>query len=681
MSLRSILIGFIFAMLVACGGHFNDVYMGQTYMVGNFLPISIIGFLVVLVLVLGPLLFWIRPRLSLNARELAIIVALPLAVSVVPGSGFLRTFTSVMVLPRHYEQLTPSWQRNEVLSYVPDNLLAAPPAEEDVEDVLGKFLQGMGTMDRRIELSDIPWQAWSEPLSFWIPLFLTLMIALVGLSLVLHRQWTSHEHLVYPVAEFVGLLTGKGEGRAFPAVVRNRLFWYGFAPVLLIHLVNGLNAWRPEFISIPHELDIGPLRELFPRLAAAEGSWGLFNIRVYFAVVAFSFFLPSDITLSLGLANPLAVLFSAAMITYGISMSDSWIADGEMQGLMFGAYAAMFIMILFSGRSYYRRVLQAAVGRPGAGADLEPSAVWGCRVFLLAAIAAIVMMTGMGLAWPYAILTALGLIIMFVVMSRICAETGLFFIQPGWQPVGVLLGLGGAAALGPRILAVAALVCLVISIDPREAMMPFVVNALRIAENAGVKRGRLAVIMTFVLAVGLVAGLVTVLWLQYDRGVGLEDSWATWSVPTMGFNLVDTQILGMRADGVMDQVEAATWIQRLRLIQPNNRFVAFLATGFLLFAICAFLRIRFPGWPLHPVLFLVWFVYPLRCFSWSFFIGWMVKSLVVKFGGGSVYQQFKPSMVGLIAGDLVGGLVFMVVGAVYYFVTGFAPSSFSIFPG
>lgn len=38
-------------------------------------------------------------------------------------------------------------------------------------------------------------------------------------------------------------------------------------------------------------------------------------------------------------------------------------------------------------------------------------------------------------------------------------------------------------------------------------------------------------------------------------------------------------------------------------------------------------------------------------------------------------------MVGMVAGDLLGGLVFMVAGMLYYLHTGFPPVKYWIFPG
>ncbi|MBN1669574.1 MAG: hypothetical protein JXR37_00975 [Kiritimatiellae bacterium] len=679
MSIRALLIGFALALFIALGGHFNDAYMQQTFIVGNFFPIFVVGILVVVVLVVNPLLCRVRRNWRLSSAELAVVVALPFAACVVPSSGFLRTFTSALVMPAHYEKSDFSWQKNEVLSYVPDGLLVRPgPENEDV--VLGGFLRGMAKEGEHISLARVPWRAWLPALLRWVPLFAVLMIGLTGLALVFHRQWSTHEHLVYPVAEFVRLLFGEEGQQPAPVITRTRLFWYGLLAVFGIHVINGLHAWFPAFIQFPTEIDLSPLRELMPGLASAPMSGGLFQASVFFSVVAFAYFLPSDITLSLGLTNLVAAAFGATLITYGVKMTSSYMGVGEIQGLLFGAYLAVFVMILVTGRAYYRRTLLSAVGlRPGG--DVDRSAVWGLRVFLAMALVGTLMMVGLGLPWPFAVVVVLLVTLMFAAMSRICAETGLFFIQPYWQATAVLLGLAGAHALGPRIMAVLAMACVVLTIDPREAMMPFVANALRVAENHGVPRGRVAAAMGLTFLLCLVGGLVTVLWLQYDRGAWLGDSWATQNVPKMGFELVDQQIQTMQADGVLAESVGMTLGHRILAVRPDKRFVTWLLVGFGLFVSFAFLRIRFAKWPFHPIIFLVWMTYPIAKIGTSFLIGWAVKALVVRLGGGRTYRNVRPFMVGMIAGDLLGGLLWMIVGALYYAVKGFPPVKFSIFPG
>jgi len=678
MTARSILIGIVVAAIVAVGGHFNDVYMwGQTYMVGNLFPISVIGLLVVLVLAVNPVLRRLKNSWGFSPAEFVIMVALPFAVCVVPGSGFLRTFTPSLALPAHYERLIPSWEYNDVLSYAPPQLL--PAAGENTERVTGDFLRGMRGETGHIAFGDVPWNEWLGPLALWIPLFLCMMLGLVGLSLVLHRQWSRHEHLSYPIAEFVGELTGAVPGSSGRAVTGFRLFWYGFAALFLLHLVNGIQAWHPGFIQIPHHIDLNPLRELFPRFAAAPESWYVFYGTIFFSVAAFGYFLPSDVTLSLGLAPLVAALAGMGIMTFGLTVHNSRTMPDEALGMRFGGYLGMAIFILYAGRSYYARVLLTSLGLRSRG-ELSSHSVWGCRVFLVSAVVVSWLMTLMGLPWPVALGAFVLFVILFTGMARICAETGFFFVTPEWLPVSVIAGFVGVTSLGPGTIAALCLISVVLAVDPREAMMPFVVNSLRMAEKANIPRGRLALMMSGLLVVGLLAGLVTVIWLQYDRGVGLSDWWATQWVPKMTFDCVDVHVQQMKADGVLERAVSMTPGERVAAVTPKTSFLVYTSIGLGLFGACMFLRLRFSRWPFHPVLFLVWFTWNAGVFSWSFLLGWIIKSIVLKFGGAEAYQKAKPLMMGIIAGEMAAGLLFMVVGAIYYQRTGFGPKPFFIFP-
>jgi hypothetical protein len=80
-------------------------------------------------------------------------------------------------------------------------------------------------------------------------------------------------------------------------------------------------------------------------------------------------------------------------------------------------------------------------------------------------------------------------------------------------------------------------------------------------------------------------------------------------------------------------------------------------------------------------MFLVWASWGLQVLCHSFLVGWSIKLLVTRLGGAQTYRNLKPLMVGVIAGDLISGLSFMVIGASYYGLTGLIPKLFRILPG
>ena len=65
------------------------------------------------------------------------------------------------------------------------------------------FVQGLGVGTKGISFRQIPWYAWTGTLLyFWLPLILAFSLAVIGLALVVHRQWSDHEHLPYPIVTF-----------------------------------------------------------------------------------------------------------------------------------------------------------------------------------------------------------------------------------------------------------------------------------------------------------------------------------------------------------------------------------------------------------------------------------------------------------------------------------------------
>jgi hypothetical protein len=92
------------------------------------------------------------------------------------------------------------------------------------------------------------------------------------------------------------------------------------------------------------------------------------------------------------------------------------------------------------------------------------------------------------------------------------------------------------------------------------------------------------------------------------------------------------------------------------------------------------MRLRFTWWPLHPLMFVTWASTPLRLMWFSYLIGWLVKQLIMKYGGVNLYNRAKPVMMGLIVGDLFGALVPNLFGAAYYLITNEQPLQYRILP-
>ena len=73
-----------------------------------------------------------------------------------------------------------------------------------------------------------------------------------------------------------------------------------------------------------------------------------------------------------------------------------------------------------------------------------------------------------------------------------------------------------------------------------------------------------------------------------------------------------------------------------------------------------FLRTRFLFWPFHPAGYALAVSFAIDYFWFPFFLSWLCKSLILRFGKIRGYQRAVPFFLGLILGDFVMGGLWMV---------------------
>jgi len=378
------------------------------------------------------------------------------------------------------------------------------------------------------------------------------------------------------------------------------------------------------------------------------------------------------VSFSLGISN---ILWSAVfLVTYSLNipMQGGYLEGGGRGHLLFGAFLGMGLILLYVGRRYYATVLLNAFWIPTAD-RLHRGIVWACRAALLAGAGMVgLLMLMIGLHWLLAVLFVLLTGLMFLVIARISAESGLFFVQPYWHPVGILLGLFGFVALGPQALLVLGLLCSVFTIDPRICLMPLAANALRLSEPRAVRPGRLGRWMIVAVLLALVFGTLFTIYVQYNEG-GTKYSWAK-STSSYHFNLLISN-LG-RAGGMVQPGQGFLPGK----IDPDPLFLWAAGAGLLLVLLTSALRLRFTWWPIHPVLFLVWGTFPMLHLAASFLVGWLIKVLVTRLGGSHAYRRGKALFVGAVAGEFVAGIFWSGMGLLYFLKFGQPGAEFKIHP-
>jgi hypothetical protein len=617
------------------------------------------------------------PRAVFRPAELAVMAALALAVCGWPGSNFMRFFTTGLAMPNHILKTQASWQAADVMSYLPPGkgvLLADGKPHPVAVDLL---IQGSS---HPLGFADLPWGAWWPTLRLWLGFALCMSVGALFMALIVHPQWSRRELLAYPIARFFGEATEAGEGSRWPRIAQSRLFWLGFGALLVLHLINGLSAWFPAVISVPLRFDFSPLRQVFPRAAQVPGANNVFLFTLFPTVVAFTYFLSLEVSFSLGMVGFVSLGLGAVLIGQGIAFTGAGYAPGAFSLMGFGGYLATTAMLLYVGRRHYRNALASAFG--GRRLDETPAYTpWAVRGLLLCAALGVVLLHGAGLDWFFGIL-AVGLVFMlFLVVSRIYAETGALMVQAVCNPASMVLALFGPVAVGPTAYLIVALMSVLVATDARETWMAYFVHGLRLTDTpAGAPPRRIAPLLLVMLVAGLVVALAVTFRIQYNHGVNQSDRWGVEWLPAMPFNTATAMISDLQAHGELAAACAQKGLARLAAWRPEPGAWLWVTTGAALVFGCSVARLRLPWWPLHPVLFLVWGTWAGNRITISCFLGWLIKLAVVRLGGDRAYRKVRPLMIGIIAGEIIAALLWAVVGAIYYGCTGITPKSPSIFP-
>ncbi|MBT4817978.1 MAG: hypothetical protein HON70_19890 [Lentisphaerae bacterium] len=454
-----------------------------------------------------------------------------------------------------------------------------------------------------------------------------------------------------------------------------------------MYLNNFLCRWYPQvLITVPTRFDFSGIMPLFPTLVRGGGA-RLLVPTVYFIVIGIAYLIPGDVSLAFGVGPFLWALLAGGLAAYGVNLNTVYGGTNGYTGLnaraflLFGANLGVFITLLYTGRHYLKTAFSQAFDRRHAIDEEHRTAVFGCRLFVGAFTVFVVLLSLTRIGIIPAFLFAAILVVFFTVMARLIAETGLFYIQPMFHACVILWGLFGVRAIGLQTLLVMQVLTMVLTIDPRESLMPFMTNSLRLLEYRNAKLPRAAGWCAAAILLGLAVALPLSLYIQYDQGNAVWEGWADRAVPRMPFANVTAAKRTLVAQGLLAEAHDSQGSVGLLRAAPHPACVTAMLAGLGLFLVFAVARLRLRWWPLHPLLFVIWGTEPIWRMCGAFLLGWAIKMTIQKYGGATVYNRLKPVMMGLIAGEILGAVFPCIVGAIYYLVTGTPPASFHVLPG
>jgi len=582
-------------------------------------PIALLFFVLIVSFLANPLLKLISPRARVRRDEVAAALAVGFAGAAMPSlvGGLVGTISA----PPYFASAENQWP-TFVLPYLKEWL-----APSDANSAASWFYLGLPTG------SDAPLSDWAVPLIWWLTFVGAIFVACVALGVILRRQWVENERLAFPFAEVpLGIVRQARSG----ALLRNRLFWIGFAVTFLLIMWNVLSYFSP---SIPR------INAMFgyPGIRTAR-DFPYFYTKLDLYIIGFAYFTPLNILLSLWLARILLMLQIGFSRRIGLG-SGSPGTDIAWQN--FGGLLVFVFWGLWMARGHLLRVFRAGLAWRATEDDRHELlsyrfAVW-MLVFCFLFMTGWLMQTGMHLGVA---LLFLGVsLVIYLGVAKIIAMAGLVSIKAPAEAGDLVSGLVGTSAFTPSTRLSVNMMMAVNAVHKGFAM-PAAATAARLGDE--VPRGR-HTIGKAVIVGGLLALVVGVLWqviMGYEDGAQNYEYWS--------FNIANTSPYN------------ATVAEALNPKGTQWGPLGYLAVGGLVVAVLSAALYRFSWWPIHPIGFTVANTWTIEVSCFSLFLAWAMKFVVLKVGGIQLYRKSQVLVLGSMAGYALGVGISILVDLIFF---------------
>lgn len=580
----------------------------------GYLPRWVVSFFVVLV-GLNALVKRFFPVLSLTNAELAFSFAILSVVASVPHEIGIHFYLNLLGLV-YYSSPRSQWF-GQFVPHLPSYLV--PSTNFRDPSILWAF-EGMPAGAK------IPFSEWLIPLVAWTPYIFGVYAVLVLLCLIFTRQWEEHERLLYPLAQVPTELAGVG-GQSVRSIFRSPFFWLGFIIAALPYSLRGLHLYFP-FVPDPQ-----PQRN--SGVLFASGPLTAFNnidLHFYPEMVGIAYLLSRDVGLSLWLFPFLRRAEVALRTASGIDMYHA-------EFLTFQSVAAYLVMagsLLRLARGYLRQValtalkcLLRSVSQMEGGKVLitEAKGFIGLISFLAILLVWAKFVAGVGVNWT--VLLLLGLVVTGLVIARVVAEAGVYIFAPPFRAYQVIFDVFGKDRLGARNIVLLSAMGWIQIRSTGTMATGYLANAMRLFSIARVEKGFGTIWL-------LVALLVTILTCHIAFPIVIY----TYSVPKLSWWAQTSSLNTANFTG--------QYLSTSRPLTPHHWW------GLIIGALTCWalikLRLNFVGFPLHPIGFITWYRWPLDRYWLSVLLGWALKAVILRYGGFTVSQRFKPFAYGMTVG-------------------------------
>ena len=561
------------------------------------------------------------PRLSLSQGELLLIYAMVGVGAALAGHDMVPGLVQMLGHPYHFGDAGNGWL-DRFGQYLPPSLMVSD------KEVLKGYYQGHSSLYTAAVL-----HAWIGPVLLWTLFIVLLFWTMQCINVLVRQGWQERERLPFPVVEIPLQMTEPG-GRLW----KSGAFWFGFCLIAGIEVLNGISYLYPSVpgINLKH-VDIS--------------GHGIFATRPWNAVgfTCYSFY---PFAIGLGYLLPLDLLFSTWFFYFFwkaqlvISAMYAWDTVPNFPFITqqaFGGFFAILVFMFWNGRHYFRQIWERVWNAPSDISDKGEGLSY--RIALLGALAGfgglVAFMVWAGMS---PLVAAAAFFIYFAIsltVTRIRAELGppvhdLHFSGPDMM---LTTSLGTPAFTGRDL----TMLSFFWFFDRahRSHPQPVAIEGLKVAKQIGASQRT----MFWGMMLAGVVGTLAVFWayLHLAYGLGTQAKFNNGSgFASESFN---------RLNG---------WIQTPT--PPDPKSTAAIGIGFLFCFLLLLARMRIPWWPFHPIGYAISSSWEINLVWMPLMIAWVVKGLIMRYGGVRMYRAAMPFFLGMILGQMIVGSLWHLLG-------------------
>ena len=634
---RSLLIGLGMAIFMPLWPTYTSFVLNSTRADHSHLSMA---FLVPFVALLVINAFLEKRGMGFSPTELLTVGCIGFVASTMQGEWLTVWFLQMLTMPAYYA--SPENRFDEfLLPYMPEW------ATITNRDAVRGFYEGLPPG------SPFPWGEWFSVLFWWSTLIASILTIHLCLSTLLRKQWMEYERLSFPVATALLELTGvSGTTGTLRTLVRNRLFQWGFG---LVFVIIAWNVFTWHSVNLP----------MFPFLAGRYGRHviavapGFPSIVTTFVLLTFclGYFTKLEVLFSLWFFHILQIVQVGLFNRFGLDLGANDPYSSSHPAIGWETFGGMVVFVgwgFWIARSHFKDIFRKAFLNDKTVDDSEEIMSYRTAVWLLIACSAFVFLwlyrAGMGagpvLAWSFAML------VLFVGMSRIVVESGLVYLRVPLTAQGFTWHLFGVGNMGPAGASILTLTMSLVA-DGKTFATTQMAHVPRLS-MAMAQRSRRSVPPTVLMGC-IIGAAVVVMFVIYQGyyGIGSANFGRTTFQGVGSLNGAGFSRLAISR--IQENTQSTDW----------NRLM-FMGIGGTFTAILYYLRYRFPGFPIHPIGFTICGMVEMQDNSFSIFLIWGVKTIIMKLGGLERYRHYAPFFLGMIMGYIAGVTLGVVTDVIWF---------------